>query len=298
MRFALIGAAGYIAPKHMKAIRDTGHDLVCIVDKNDSVGVVDRYFDGVPFYRSILDINHQSLDYFSVCTPNHLHYEHIINAMASGCDVICEKPIVLTEEQLDSIRRYEYYYAQKVYTILQLRLHPEIIALKKHLGDGRHKVKLMYVTKRGPWYFESWKGDVEKSGGVVTNIGIHLFDLLLWMFGGLKGMTLSDVSEKTVSGHLMLERADVDWQLSVDKDYGNFQRVMEVDGLVVDFTEGMGDLHTESYKQILKGNGFGLEDARPSIALTEKLREMINVSKGSPDAKEEKHAVGSAEEAN
>ena len=289
MKFALIGAAGYIAPKHMKAIRDTGNELVFIVDKNDSVGVIDRYFDDVPFCRSIADIDYQKTDYLSVCTPNYLHFSHIINALASGCDVICEKPIVLTEVELDSIKKYAYYYGQKVYTILQLRLHPQILLLKKHLGDGRHKVRLRYVTKRGPWYFESWKGDVDKSGGVVTNIGIHLFDLLLWLFGGVKDNTLQFSDDKTISGRLILERADVEWQLSVDKDYGDFQRVMIVDDIVVDFTEGMGDLHTESYKQILEGNGFGLDDARPSIVLTEKLREMINAKetnklvKGGPE---------------
>ena len=293
-RFALIGAAGFIAPRHMKAIKDTDNLLVAAVDKSDSVGILDSYFPEADFFTEFerfdrhidkLKRDGRGIDYASICSPNYLHDAHIRWALRSGIDAICEKPLVLNPWNLDALQEVEKDTGHRVWTVLQLRLHPVILALKGKVESNPSKVydiDLSYIASRGTWYRYSWKGDLVKSGGVATNIGIHFFDMLLWVFGSVRSYELvySDPVRR-MEGYLELDRARVHWFLSVD--YGDLpQQVKEkgqrtyraimIDGEELEFSSGFTDLHTALYEKTLKGEGFGIEEARPSIELVYRLR--------------------------
>lgn len=291
--FALIGAGGYIAPRHMKAIRDTGNHLVAAIDKSDSVGILDSFSYDVAFFteferfdRHVEKLRRQGeaarIDYVSICSPNYLHDAHIRFALRVGADAICEKPLVLNPWNLDALVELERETGRRVYNILQLRTHPAIIALRDKITSGpqkRYSVDLTYITSRGRWYFNSWKGDLSKSGGVATNIGVHFFDMLMWIFGPPRRNAVHLSTAAAMGGTLELERADVRWFLSVSHDDlpeaaagKNTFRSICVDDEEFEFSEGFTDLHTTVYREILAGRGFGLEDARPSIELVHDLR--------------------------
>lgn len=292
--FALIGVAGFVAPRHLKAIKDTGNDLVAALDKFDSVGVMDSYFPKADFFteferfdRHIDKIKRQGkkVDYVSICSPNYLHDSHIRFALRHHADAICEKPLVLNPWNIDALEEIEKETKQKVYTILQLRLHPTIIALKQKVGGGakdkKHEVDLTYITSRGNWYFTSWKGEMSKSGGVAANIGIHFFDMLIWVFGRVQQNEVHAIEKDYASGYLELEKARVRWFLSINADHlpkeatssgKRTYRSITLAGDEIEFSEGFTDLHTKSYEEILKGNGFGLNDARASIETTYAIR--------------------------
>jgi len=293
-RFALIGAAGYIAPRHLQAIRDTGNILVAALDKSDTVGIMDSYFPNADFFTEFerfdrhldkLKRQGQAIDYVSICSPNYLHDSHIRFALRQGADAICEKPLVLNPWNVDALEEIERETGKKVFTILQLRLHPSIIALRNLVLSGPkdkvYDVDLNYITSRGHWYQISWKGDVSKSGGIATNIGIHFFDMLLWVYGPLKSMTVKSLKEDSASGYLELERARVNWSLSINYDHipaevkakgKRTYRTLTMNGEEIEFSDGFTELHTKSYEAILSGNGFGLKEARPSIELVHKIR--------------------------
>jgi UDP-N-acetyl-2-amino-2-deoxyglucuronate dehydrogenase len=287
MNFGLIGAAGYVAPRHMKAIKDTGNELKVALDPHDSVGILDSYFPECKFFTQIerFDrhiVKNESLDYISICSPNYLHESHCKLGMRLDSNVICEKPLAMTVENLDQLQIVEYQTGMKVYTILQLRLHPAIQKLKAEIKmiDKKHLVDLRYITPRGNWYFQSWKGKLGQSGGIETNIGIHFFDMLIWLFGDVQKVELKCRTEKISSGILELERANVVWFLSLNKadipsgeKNRNFYRRMIVDGKEVGFDSVFNELHTESYKQILAGNGFGIDESYKAIELVSKIRE-------------------------
>ncbi|GAB6072759.1 Gfo/Idh/MocA family oxidoreductase [Venenivibrio stagnispumantis] len=298
-RFALIGAGGYIAPRHMKAIKDTGNILVAAMDRCDSVGIIDSYFPDADFFTEFerfdrhidkLKRKGEKIDYVSICSPNYLHDAHIRWALRSGADAICEKPLVLNPWNLDGLEEIEKETGKKVYNILQLRVHPSIIALREKIQKEyqqkgkKYNVDLSYITSRGKWYFISWKGVLEKSGGVATNIGIHFFDMLIWIFGDVKH-TEVHYSEplKKMAGFIELEKANVRWFLSVDyndlpehiKQKGQrTYRSITFDGEEIEFSEGFTDLHTVVYQDILNGGGFGINDARPSIELVYQIRNL------------------------
>jgi len=292
MRFGLIGAAGYIAPRHMKAIRDTGNDLVAALDPFDSVGIIDSYFPQADFFTEFERFDRhidklrradKSIDYISICSPNYLHDAHIRFALRSNARVICEKPLVLNPWNVEALQELERDYPGKVFNVLQLRLHPSIIELKERvsLSQQRYKVNLHYITSRGNWYHYSWKGQDEKSGGIVTNIGIHFFDMLLWIFGECLNLEVKSLGKSTASGMLELERAYVEWKLSIDskelpesakaQDLRTF-RSIKVDGEEFEFSGGFTDLHTRVYEDILAGGGYGLSDALPAIDLVHRIR--------------------------
>lgn len=292
--FAMIGTAGYIAPRHLMAIRDTGNDLRAALDNFDSVGILDSYFPHAHFFteferfdRHIDKLRRKGtkIDYVSICTPNYLHDSHIRFALRNRADAICEKPLVLNPWNLEALKEIENETGNKVYNILQLRLHPSIIALKEKIAlapaDKMHDVDLTYLTSRGNWYFNSWKGDQNKSGGIATNIGIHFFDMLVWIFGGVKENIVHILEQDRAAGFLQLERARVRWFLSVNFDYipdvaktegKRTYRSITVDNEEIEFSEGFGNLHTRSYEEILKGNGFGLDEALPSIDIVHDIR--------------------------
>jgi UDP-N-acetyl-2-amino-2-deoxyglucuronate dehydrogenase len=288
--FVLIGAGGYIAPRHLEAIKAVGGNLVAALDANDSVGILDRYFPDTRFFTEIekleawLKQSKTHVDFFSICSPNFLHSTHIQLAFRYGADAICEKPIVLTEKEIDMLEAAERKYGRRVYTILQLRVHDAIIALKKKIDSepGKiHDVNLDYVTSRGHWYQESWKANVEKSGGLSTNIGVHFFDMLTWIFGAAKAVSLNKRTPTEEAGTLSLERANVRWDLSIAREALPPQcvkagkttfRSLKIDGAEFEFSEGFTELHNRVYNDILGGRGYGLEDARASIAIVEKLR--------------------------
>ena len=298
-RFALIGAAGYIAPRHMKAIKETGNNLVAAMDKCDSVGVIDSYFPEAHFFTEFerfdrhidkLRRNGEKIDYVSICSPNYLHDAHIRWALRSGADAICEKPLVLNPWNVDALKEIEKENGKRVYNILQLRLHPSIIALKervqKELAQNPNKVydiDLTYLTSRGKWYFISWKGDEKKSGGIATNIGIHFYDMLTWIFGDVEENIVHLKSEYANAGFLKLKHANVRWFLSVIYDYipeeikakgQKTYRSITVDGEEIEFSGGFTDLHTRSYEEIIKGNGFGLAEAKKSIEIVSTIRHL------------------------
>ncbi|MEP2772529.1 MAG: Gfo/Idh/MocA family oxidoreductase [Fulvivirga sp.] len=291
--FALLGVAGYIAPRHLQAIKETNNKLIAAYDKFDSVGIMDSYFPEADFFTEFerfdrhlekLKYQGENIDYFSICTPNYLHDAHIRSALRRGADAICEKPLVLNPWNLDALAFIEKETGRKVYNILQLRLHPDIIALKKQveLNDKKdYDIDLSYITSRGNWYHYSWKGEVSKSGGVATNIGIHFFDMLIWIFGGVKQNVLHHVDDDTMSGYLELENARVRWFLSINYDHlpeeqknegKRTYRSITIDEKEIEFSGGFTDLHIKSYEEILKGNGFGLEESRPSIEVVHSLR--------------------------
>ncbi|WP_167604633.1 Gfo/Idh/MocA family protein [Maribellus sediminis] len=293
-RFALIGAAGYIAERHMRAIKETGNTLVCASDRFDVMGRMDSYFPDADFFLEHENLDRfmddqrmagTPIDYVSICTPNYMHPSHIRFALRNGANAICEKPMVIHPEEMRIIKDIEAETGKRVYTILQLRHHPAIIELKKKVDaagkDKFYDIDLSYITTRGKWYFKSWKGDVQKSGGIATNIGIHLFDMLIWLFGSVRDSQVNLYQPHKAAGILKLENAEVNWHLSLDEsDLPDFVieagkrtfRSIKVNNKEIDFTEGFTELHTESYRQILAGNGFGIDDARESIELTEQIR--------------------------
>ncbi len=292
-RFALIGVAGFIAPRHLKAIRDTGNTLVAALDPFDSVGLIDSFFPECDFFveferfdrhvDKLRRIN-QPLDYVSICSPNYLHDAHIRFALRQGAAAICEKPLVLNPWNVDALVDLQKEYNKRIYTVLQLRLHPAIIALKKQIESATAKmydIDLTYITSRGKWYDYSWKGDMTKSGGVATNIGVHFFDMLIWIFGHLKKSTVHLREPHKASGYLELETANVRWFLSIDsndlpkevqaKGQRTYRSII-VAGQEIEFSEGFTDLHTETYKNVLQGQGFGPEEARTSIEIVHQIR--------------------------
>jgi UDP-N-acetyl-2-amino-2-deoxyglucuronate dehydrogenase len=300
--FALIGAAGYIAPRHLKAIKDTDNNLVAALDKFDSVGILDSYFPNADFFveferfdRHIEKIKRSGtqLDYVSICTPNYLHDSHIRMALRRGADAICEKPLVLNPWNIDALQSIEKESEQKIYSILQLRLHPSIIALKNKIENGPknkvYDIDLTYITSRGNWYGISWKGNESKSGGVATNIGVHFYDMLFWIFGEVK-TNIVHVREKDKSaGYLEFEKARVRWFLSInEKDLPSEVRMwrqitfrsIKIENEEIEFSGGFTDLHTKSYEEILNGNGFGLFDAKPSIEIVHDIRNKEVILKG------------------
>jgi len=296
-KFAITGVAGYIAPRHLRAIKDTGNILVAASDPHDSVGILDQYFPDAAFFTEIerfdrhldkLRRSGKGIDYLSICSPNNLHDAHIRLALRNDAHAICEKPLVLNPWNLDLLEKLEEEYKRKIFSILQLRVHPSLISLKdkieKERKTSKHKVELTYVTSRGKWYDYSWKGDPQKSGGIATNIGIHFFDLLIWLFG--KPINYNILMNRTdkMKGELELESADVSWFLSIDKKdlAGDLirggkttYRSIKIDDKEIEFTEGFTELHTEVYRRTLNGNGFTISDARPSIEFVQKLRSGI-----------------------
>ena len=287
LSFSLIGAGGFVAPRHMRAIKETGNTLVSVYDIHDGLGVMDDYFPGSVCFSDIERYNRfhekQAPDLLTVCSPNHLHFGHIAMGLGWGADVICEKPMVLDPRQLQELRKLESETGKRVYTILQLRLLEEVRALREEVGksDEIYDVEVSYISARGNWYFNSWKGQDELSGGLVTNIGIHLFDLLLWVFGPCDTALLNHSDPRTAFGTLELARARVRWKLSVDA--GELPRSVAlagertfrqitVNGREIRLDKGLGDLHTLSYKDVLAGQGLGIDDAGPSIRLCHLLR--------------------------
>jgi UDP-N-acetyl-2-amino-2-deoxyglucuronate dehydrogenase len=297
--FALIGAGGYIAPRHMKAIKDTGNNLLAALDKHDSVGILDSYFPQADFFteferfdRHLEKQKRQGVktDYVSVCSPNYLHDAHIRFGLRIGADIICEKPVVLNPWNIDALMEMEKETGQKIYTILQLRLHPAIIALKEKIAAApagkKYAIDLRYITSRGHWYHTSWKGDPQKSGGIATNIGVHFFDMLIWIFGDVKENNVTKHTPDTASGNLALQRANVNWMLSIDantlpedvKASGKRTfRTLSIDGEEFEFSEGFTELHTKSYEEIIKGNGFGVGETKAAIQLVHDIRKFKSI---------------------
>ena len=292
--FALLGAAGYIAPKHFKAIKDTNNQLIAALDKFDSVGVLDSYFPNTNFFTEFerfdrhlekLKRNQIQLDYVSICTPNYLHDSHIRMALRRGADAICEKPLVLNPWNVDALIDIEKESGRKINTILQLRLHPSIIALKNKVAtefkNQKYEVDLTYITSRGKWYDISWKGDESKSGGIATNIGVHFYDMLSWIFGDIQENTVHLREKDKASGYLEFKNARVRWFLSInendlplhirEKEQRTF-RSITINNQELEFSTGFTELHTESYEKIMKGEGFGILDAQKSIQIVHDIR--------------------------
>jgi UDP-N-acetyl-2-amino-2-deoxyglucuronate dehydrogenase len=293
--FAVIGAGGYIAPRHFRAIRDTANQLIAATDPKDSVGILDQFGFDVRFFTEIERFDRhleklrrgpeaERVHYVSVCSPNYLHDAHCRLALRVGADVICEKPLVINPWNLDNLSEIEAETGHKINTVLQLRVHPELLKLKKALenpGQGQRDVMMTYITSRGNWYHVSWKGQQEKSGGVAVNIGIHFFDLLIWLFGKAGDVKLYHADDYRMSGFIEMEHARVRWFLSVDPNDLPYKlqpgskttyRSITVDGQEIEFSEGFADLHTRVYEETLAGRGFGIADARPSIDLTYAIR--------------------------
>lgn len=292
--FALVGAAGYIAPRHLMAIRDTNNNLLAAMDKFDSVGILDSYFPQAHFFTEFERFDRHvdklrrkgtKIDYVSICTPNYLHDSHIRFALRNHADAICEKPLVLNPWNVDALAEIERETGNKVNNILQLRLHPNIVALREKIESGPkdkvYDIDLTYLTSRGNWYFNSWKGDVDQSGGIATNIGIHFFDMLTWIFGAVKENIVHILEEDRAAGLLLMAKARVRWFLSINYDYipaelkkqnKRTYRSILMDGKEVEFSEGFGELHTVSYREILEGRGFGLMDTYPSIQIAHDIR--------------------------
>lgn len=296
--FALIGAAGYIAPRHLKAIQDTQNTLIAALDKFDSVGIMDRYFPKADFFteferfdRHIEKLKrnqHINLDYVSICTPNYLHDSHIRMALRTGASAICEKPIVLNPWNIDALEAIEKESAGSIYTVLQLRLHAAIIALKTKVDtavkNGKYDIDLTYITSRGKWYDVSWKGDESKSGGIATNIGVHFYDMLSWVFGSIQENKVHLREKNKAAGFLEFENARVRWFLSIDetdlpkqiveKGQKTYRSIV-IDDQELEFSDGFTELHTKSYQEILKGKGFGLKDVRTSIEIVHDIRNAV-----------------------
>jgi len=303
--FAVIGAAGYVAPKHLKAIKDTGNHLIAALDKNDSIGILDSYSYTTAFFTEFERFDRHAeklrrlgddkrIHYVSICSPNYLHDAHIRFALRIGAHAICEKPLVLNPWNLDALAQIENETGKRIFNILQLRVHPSIVALKQKIDQENHKEKyvvdLSYITSRGNWYFTSWKGSPEKSGGIATNIGIHFFDMLIWLFGDVKYSETHLADHRKMGGFIELAKAEVRWFLSVDRKDLPAEaasagrptfRSITINNEEIEFSGGFTDLHTMVYQDILAGNGFGVEDARPSLNLVSELREMNPVRGGS-----------------
>tara|TARA_Y100000114_G_scaffold157182_1_gene187819 strand:- start:7605 stop:8498 length:894 start_codon:yes stop_codon:yes gene_type:complete len=289
--FGLIGAAGYIAPRHMRAIKDNNCNLLAAVDPSDSVGIIDSYFPNASFFvdierfdRHIDKLRHSAnkIDYIGICSPNYLHDSHMRLALRSDCDAICEKPLVISAKNIEYLRKLEDDTGKKINCILQLRHHPTIIEIKnKYKNTGKKvDITLDYITSRGKWYEYSWKGDCSKSGGLAANIGVHFFDMLSWIFGGFKSIELSKNASDDISGILRLERANIVWRLSTNKENLpefavksglSAYRNIVIDGTSLEFSGAFTDLHTKSYSEILNGNGYGINDAEPSIRIINKI---------------------------
>lgn len=308
--FALIGVAGYIAPRHLKAIKETGNHLVAAIDKFDSVGILDSYFPEASFFTDFErfdrhvellrrkggekgrktegrnnEENEEAIHYVSVCSPNYLHDAHIRFGLRVGANVICEKPLVLNPWNIDALGEIEAETGKMVYNIFQLRLHPSIIALKKQISeapsDKIYDIDLTYITSRGNWYYTSWKGDISKSGGIATNIGVHFYDMLTWIFGQVKENIVHVASHDRIAGYLKLDKANVRYFLSINEETlpaearaagRKTYRLLEMNGNAIEFSEGFTDLHTESYRQILAGKGFPLSEANTSVQLVHDIR--------------------------
>ncbi len=300
--FALIGAAGYIAPRHMKAIKDTGNQLVCALDPYDGVGVIDSYFPNADFFieperfdrhldklhrlaRSKKLLDDRKVDFVSICSPNYMHDSHIRLALRNDAHAICEKPIVLNPWNLDALAVIEKETGKKVYTILQLRLHPSIKALREQVQNGPkdkiYDLDLTYITSRGNWYSRSWKGDTSKSGGIATNIGVHFFDMLTWVFGKMKHNVVHVLDKNKAGGFLQLENANIRWFLSIDyndipedlrKGGKRTFRSLRMGDQEIEFSDGFTDLHTEMYREIVAGRGYGIMDAKQSINIVCNIR--------------------------
>lgn len=299
-KFALIGVAGYIAPRHMKAIKDTGNQLITALDKYDGAGIIDSYFPMADFFTEperfdrhldkLRRGKENKIDFVSICSPNYLHDAHIRLALRNDAFAICEKPLVLNPWNVDALQDIEAETGKKIFTILQLRLHPAILALKKQIEeagtDKIYDIDLTYITSRGKWYFISWKGDIAKSGGIATNIGVHFFDMLSWIFGEPVSTTVNVITADMAAGFLQLKQARVRWFLSINeqhlpknvKESGKRTfRSLSIGGNEFEFSEGFTDLHTLSYEQILNGNGYGLNDARNSIQTVFEIRNKESV---------------------
>lgn len=291
--FAVIGVGGYIAPRHLEAIVKTGNRIVAALDPNDSVGIMDRFAPDARFFTSPEDFEaylqdlkgtEDEVHYVSICSPNHLHASHIKMAFRHGANAICEKPIVLTTDEIEELKALEIQTGCKVSTILQLRVHDAIRALKTKIENApkkKHEIELTYITSRGDWYHRSWKGDVRKSGGLTTNIGVHFFDMITWIFGNPISNTVHVKNETVASGLLELEQATVKWFLTVDRSYlpqgsgaKTTHRSLTIDGNEFEFSEGFTDLHTMVYASILNGMGYGLADVSPAIRIVEEIRDL------------------------
>ena len=286
-KFALIGASGYIAPRHVEAIKYTNNELVALLDPYDGIGYIDRHYPNASYFKESerfdrhldrLRRKNEGVDYVSICSPNYLHDSHIRLALRNQCNVICEKPLVLIHEHLEALKTIEKETDKSINTILQLRYHPTIVALKEKYKNTSeiHKVQLDYITPRGLWYDYSWKGDIDKSGGVASNIGVHFFDMLLWIFGDVVDYNTKNTN-KTSKGHLLLKNAEVNYNLSIQKEdlpWNEWKpfRSIKIDGEELEFSTGFTELHNISYEEILKGNGFTLNDVEPTIKLIEKIR--------------------------
>jgi UDP-N-acetyl-2-amino-2-deoxyglucuronate dehydrogenase len=292
--FALIGAGGYVAPRHLNAIKTSGNRVVAALDKHDSVGILDSYFPDAEFFteferfdrhvEKLRRIGEESrIHYMSICSPNYLHDAHIRFALRLHAHPICEKPLVINPWNVDALEELEGDYGKKIYCVLQLRLHPALIALKEQIrkepASNRHRIDVTYITSRGRWYFTSWKGDPEKSGGIAMNIGIHFFDLLMWIFGDVRYHELHHSDPTRMAGFMRLDRGDVRWFLSINRNDLPPQsegrptyRNISVDGKEIEFSEKFTDLHTLVYRDILSGGGFGIREVRPSINLVHTLR--------------------------
>jgi UDP-N-acetyl-2-amino-2-deoxyglucuronate dehydrogenase len=292
--FALIGAAGYIAPRHMRAIKETGNDLVAITDPSDSVGIIDSYFPRAKYFKEFerfdrhldkLNRSGKGVDFVVVCSPNYLHDAHCRYGMRIGADVICEKPLVLNPWNIEGLQQIELQTGKKVFNILQLRLHPYFVELKRKIKNGDpqkcYDIDLRYITVRGSWYLDSWKGESSKSGGITTNIGIHLFDVLIWIFGDVIETKVYDNSLMKSSGYIILKQARVNWFLSIDRkdlpETSNFKdqrshRSIKINEASLNFDNGFEDLHTMSYSQILSGKGFGIDEVGQVIDLVSRIR--------------------------
>jgi len=292
--FVLIGAAGYIAPRHMMAIKETGNNLIAAYDPYDGVGIIDSYFPKAHFFteferfdRHIEKLKREgtTIDYVSICSPNYLHDSHIRYGLRIGADVICEKPLVLNPWNVDALIDLEKDYDNKVNTVLQLRHHNAILDLKSKIDNGPkdkvYDIDLTYITSRGNWYYTSWKGDESKSGGIASNIGVHFFDMLQWIFGPMQDFTVNEKSHDTNAGTLVLERAKVNWYLSINaenlpesvksKGIATY-RTLSIEGEEIEFSKGFTDLHTVSYREILEGKGYGLADAKNAIEIVSQIR--------------------------
>lgn len=299
-RFGLIGAAGYIAPRHMQAMKATSNQLVAAYDPSDSVGIIDSHFPDADFFTEFERFDRhidklaregqqQALDYVAICSPNYLHDAHMRFALRSGADAICEKPLVLNPWNLDGLSAMEEQTGKTIHTILQLRVHPSILALKEKVAsqalDRKYEVDLSYITSRGSWYLQSWKGDVGKSGGIATNIGVHFFDMLHFIFGDLQENKVHLNEPRKAAGFLEFEKARVRWFLSIDVEDvpediraqgQRTYRSITIDGEELEFSGGFTDLHTISYEHILSGDGFGVEDNRAAIEMVSFIRDQVS----------------------
>jgi UDP-N-acetyl-2-amino-2-deoxyglucuronate dehydrogenase len=294
-KFALIGASGYIAPRHMKAIKETDNLLLAAYDPYDGIGIMDSFFPEARFFieferfdRYLEKIKYEEntqLDYISIASPNYLHDAHVRVALRRGADAICEKPIVLNPWNIDALNKVAQETGRNIYTILQLRLHPSIIDLKKMVDESKedkiYDIDLTYITSRGYWYYTSWKGEVSKSGGIATNIGVHFFDMLIWIFGDVQKSVVHVHTHDRASGVLFLKKARVRWFLSINHDTlpedvqkkgQRTYRSISIEGNEVEFSTGFTDLHTQSYENVLKSKGFGIEESRKAIELVHQIR--------------------------